>query len=579
MKLPKFPVDAPFSADQKSWLSGFLAGVKAVQTSTLEDSKQSKDNPDNVLNILFGTQTGNAEGLALETADVAKTYGLDTKVQGLDEVDIKDFQNMKNVIVSIATYGEGEMPDNAELFWKDLVSPEMPKLPEMRFGVLALGDTGYDEFCQAGKLIDMRLEQLGASRIIARQDCDVDYEDIAASWISDAVPKLTNNLSHSDLGEKSTRVRSEWNRKNPFPARLSLNKLLSKNGSGKEIRHYEVDISDSGIEYSAGDVINVLPVNNSTLVSLIIERLDIDPSHIPNGKEQSLEVLLTSYYEISTPGKKLVTYLEEKLNNESLSKVVKNSDKQALSDYLWGKDILDLLNIDPNFHFDVDEFLSNLKPLQHRAYSISSSPKKYPDSVHMTISSVRWWTNNRDHLGVCSTYLADRVNDDQKVKIFMSPNKAFRIPENHETPMIMVGPGTGIAPFRAFLDEREIIGASGQNWLFFGDQTREFDFIYENEFSEKLKKGILTKLDLAFSRDQDEKIYVQDRMLESSAELFRWLEKGAYFYVCGDALRMAKDVDATLRKIIEMEGNMTSEKADAYVNNLKKEKRYLRDVY
>ena len=221
MKLPKFPVDAPFSADQKSWLSGFLAGVKAVQTSTLEDSKQSKDNPDNVLNILFGTQTGNAEGLALETADVAKTYGLDTKVQGLDEVDIKDFQNMKNVIVSIATYGEGEMPDNAELFWKDLVSPEMPKLPEMRFGVLALGDTGYDEFCQAGKLIDMRLEQLGASRIISRQDCDVDYEDIAASWISDAVPKLTNNLSHSDPGEKSTRVRSEWNRKNPFPARLS----------------------------------------------------------------------------------------------------------------------------------------------------------------------------------------------------------------------------------------------------------------------------------------------------------------------------------------------------------------------
>ena len=579
MKLPKFPVDAPFSADQKSWLSGFLAGVKAVQTSTLEDSKQSKNNPDNVLNILFGTQTGNAEGLALETADVAKTYGLDTKVQGLDEVDIKDFQNMKNVIVSIATYGEGEMPDNAELFWKDLVSPEMPKLPEMRFGVLALGDTGYDEFCQAGKLIDMRLEQLGASRIISRQDCDVDYEDIAASWISDAVPKLTNNLSRSDSIEKSTRVRSEWNRKNPFPARLSLNKLLSKNGSGKEIRHYEVDISDSGIEYSAGDVINVLPVNNSTLVSLIIERLDIDPSFIPNGKEQSLEVLLTSYYEISTPGKKLVTYLEEKLNNESLSKVAKNSDKKALSDYLWGKDILDLLNIDPDFHFDVDELLSNLKPLQHRAYSISSSPKKYPDSVHMTISSVRWLTNNRDHLGVCSTYLADRVNDDQKVKIFMSPNKAFRIPENHETPMIMVGPGTGIAPFRAFLDEREILGASGQNWLFFGDQTREFDFIYENEFSEKLKKGILTKLDLAFSRDQDEKIYVQDRMLESSAELFRWLEKGAYFYVCGDALRMAKDVDATLRKIIEMEGNMTSEKADAYVNNLKKEKRYLRDVY
>ena len=579
MKTPKFPKDAPFSDDQKSWLSGFLAGIQAAQTSVDEAEEIADKDPNKLLNILYGTQSGNAETLASETADAARNFGIEAKVQGLDEVDISNFANMKNVIFTIATYGEGDMPDNAELFWKDLSNSDMPKLPNMKFGVLALGDTGYDEFCQAGKLIDMRLEQLGASRIIKRQDCDVDYEEAASSWINNIMPMLGSSSNSSELPLDVKAKKNSWNRKNPFSAVLSTNKLLSKSGSGKEIRHFEVDISDSGIQYEAGDVINIIPVNAPDLVQSIITRLGVKSSFIPENKNQSIESLFTSSYEISTPSKNLVAYIEDKIGDKELTSVVKSSNKDMLSEYLWGKDILDLLTIDPNYQFNIDDILSNLKSLQHRAYSISSSPKKYPDSIHMTISAVRWNNNDRTHLGVCSSYLSDRVIESKSVKMFVSPNKSFRVPEDGQTPMIMVGPGTGIAPFRAFLDEREMSKAKGENWLFFGDQTRQFDFAYEEEFLEKKNSGLLTKLDLAFSRDQEEKVYVQDRMRESGKEFFMWLERGAHFYVCGDATKMAKDVDSALRDIISTEGNMTSEKADLYVNNLKREKRYLRDVY
>ena len=560
-------------------MSGFLAGIQAAQTSVDEAAEIAGKDPNKLLNILYGTQTGNAETLASETADAARNFGIEAKVQGLDEVDISNFANMKNVIFTIATYGEGDMPDNAELFWKDLSNSDMPKLPNMKFGVLALGDTGYDEFCQAGKLIDMRLEQLGASRIIKRQDCDVDYEEVASSWINNIMPMLGSSSNSSELPLDVKAKKNSWNRKNPFSAVLSTNKLLSKSGSGKEIRHFEVDIADSGIQYEAGDVINIIPVNAPDLVQSIITRLGVKSSFIPENKNESIESLFTSSYEISTPSKNLVAYIEDKIGDKELTSVVKSANKDILSEYLWGKDILDLLTIDPNYQFNIDDILSNLKSLQHRAYSISSSPKKYPDSIHMTISAVRWNNNDRTHLGVCSSYLSDRVIESKSVKMFVSPNKSFRVPEDGQTPMIMVGPGTGIAPFRAFLDEREMSKAKGENWLFFGDQTRQFDFAYEEEFLEKKNSGLLTKLDLAFSRDQEEKVYVQDRMRESGKEFFMWLERGAHFYVCGDATKMAKDVDSALRDIISTEGNMTSEKADLYVNNLKREKRYLRDVY
>ena len=584
MKLPFIPEDAPYTGDQKSWLKGFLAGMqsaKALATSKSGALTAHQSDVTPIVDILFGTQTGNAEGLAMDAAAVARAQGFQANVQGLDDISMDTFSSMKNVIITIATYGEGEMPDNASLFWESLNSSSMPRLSDMKFGVLGLGDTGYDEFCQAGKLIDMRLEQLGAHRLVDRLDCDVDYEDIASDWINNTIP-LTNDGKSKPIvvtDEKLTNVKSIWNRKNPYPATLRVNKLLSGEQSLKEIRHFEIDLGDSGITYDTGDALNIMPINDGELVKSILLRLNLPSELVLVGEDKTLADLLKYKYEISTPSRNFIAAIEVQAGDDLLSHVLNNGDKQALADYLWTKDVLDLLNLNQDIKFTGSEFVGLLKPLQHRAYSISSSPKKHVGSVHLTVASVRWNSNEREHLGVCSTFLADRVDVDEKVGIFVSPNKAFRIPDNNDSPMIMVGPGTGIAPFRAFLEERHCIGAQGKNWLFFGDQTRSSDYIYEEELAALKDSGVLSRLDLAFSRDQDEKIYVQHKMSEHGEDLFEWLENGGHFYVCGDATRMAKDVDQALRDIASKWGNLTADQAREYVNNLKREKRYLRDVY
>ena len=584
MKLPFIPEDAPYTGDQKSWLKGFLAGMqsaKALATSKSGALTAHQSDVTPIVDILFGTQTGNAEGLAMDAAAVARAQGFQANVQGLDDISMDTFSSMKNVIITIATYGEGEMPDNASLFWESLNSSSMPRLSDMKFGVLGLGDTGYDEFCQAGKLIDIRLEQLGAHRLVDRLDCDVDYEDIASDWINKTIP-LTNDGKSKPIvvtDEKQTNVKSIWNRKNPYPATLRVNKLLSGEQSLKEIRHFEIDLGDSGITYDTGDALNIMPINDDELVKSILLRLNLSSELVLVGEDKTLADLLKYKYEISTPSRNFIAAIEVQAGDDLFSHVLNNGDKQALADYLWTKDVLDLLNLNQDIKFTGSEFVGLLKPLQHRAYSISSSPKKHVGSVHLTVASVRRNSNEREHLGVCSTFLADRVDVDEKVGIFVSPNKAFRIPDNNDSPMIMVGPGTGIAPFRAFLEERHCIGAEGKNWLFFGDQTRSSDYIYEDELAALKDSGVLSRLDLAFSRDQDEKIYVQHKMSEHGEDLFEWLQNGGYFYVCGDATRMAKDVDQALCDIASKWGNLTADQAREYVNNLKREKRYLRDVY
>ena len=584
MKLPFIPEDAPYTGDQKSWLKGFLAGMqsaKALATSKSGALTAHQSDVTPIVDILFGTQTGNAEGLAMDAAAVARAQGFQANVQGLDDISMDTFSSMKNVIITIAKYGEGEMPDNASLFWESLNSSSMPRLSDMKFGVLGLGDTGYDEFCQAGKLIDMRLEQLGAYRLVDRLDCDVDYEDIASDWINKTIP-LTNDGRSKPIvvtDEKLANVKSIWNRKNPYPATLRVNKLLSGEQSLKEIRHFEIDLGDSGITYDTGDALNIMPINDDELVKSILLRLNLPSELVLVGEDMTLADLLKYKYEISTPSRNFIAAIEVQAGDDLLSHVLNNGDKQALADYLWTKDVLDLLNLNQDIKFTGSEFVGLLKPLQHRAYSISSSPKKHVGSVHLTVASVRWNSNDREHLGVCSTFLADRVDVNEKIGVFVSPNKAFRIPNNNDAPMIMVGPGTGIAPFRAFLEERQCIGAEGKNWLFFGDQTRSSDYIYEGELAALKDSGVLSRLDLAFSRDQDEKIYVQHKMSEHGKDLFEWLENGGYFYVCGDATRMAKDVDQALCDIASKWGNLNADQAREYVNNLKREKRYLRDVY
>lgn len=368
-------------------------------------------------------------------------------------------------------------------------------------------------------------------------------------------------------------ARSGWTRKNPFVAALALNRLLSGSGSDKEIRHYEFALADSGIEYEAGDALAVLPQNNPALVEAIAEHFRVSVDTMVDG--EPLSELLGNRYEISSPSKDLLGEVESRAENEELSHVLRGGVKERLDRWLWGKDILDVLRIAGD-DLGVEEFVGLLKPLQHRAYSISSSALAHPDRIHLTVASVRYEMGGRMRGGVCSTFLADRS---ETAKIFLQPNKSFRVPADNDVPMIMVGPGTGIAPFRAFLQEREKRGAGGRNWLFFGDQHRADDYVYEDELTAWQASGLLDRLDLAFSRDQSEKVYVQHRMRENGKELFGWLQDGGHFYVCGDALRMAKDVDQALHDVVAEHGGLDHDAATDYVNELKREKRYVRDVY
>lgn len=586
MKVPFIPEAAPFNEDQRAWLSGFHAGLNSKATIQGTGNAVAADAGTAVaeLNILYGTQTGNAETVANDAASIARTKGFAPIVRALDDVSMEMLAAMEFVIVVISTYGEGEMPDGAELFWDALTGGTAPRLETMKYGILALGDTSYDQFCHAGKLIDTRFEQLGAERLAARQDCDIDFEDVANSWIDTALPLMAEKAgasSQTQSGEtpQADKPKSKWNRKNPYSAPVINNQLLSGEQSAKEIRHFAFDLAASDIEYEAGDALGVVPQNDKQIVYQVLEYLAVSASADVSGHDIPIEDVLASKLEISTPPKALIEEIASRSGDDELSNIIANGDKEALTAFLWGRDTLDLLNLCGKGAFSADEFVEYLKPLQHRAYSISSSPKGRDREVHITIAAVRWKFEGRQHNGVCSTYLADHVEEGNSVPVFVSPNRSFRVPSDPTAPMIMVGPGTGVAPFRAFLEERREIGASGKNWLFFGDQHRAHDFIYEDEISTMSSDGLLNRLDLAFSRDQSEKVYVQSRMYENGKALFAWLEEGGYFYVCGDATRMARDVDDMLHRVIAENGDMSADAASEYVTNLKREKRYLRDVY
>lgn len=578
-KIAYIPQDAPFNEDQRAWISGFLAGLHsrlAMNVNAPPPAVADQVEPGPSLRILYGTQTGNAEGVANDAAAAAKSQGFDVTVSGLDEIELDEFAGLKYVLIVTSTYGEGEMPDNAELFWEALASDVAPRLEGVSFGVLALGDTGYDGFCSAGKLFDMRLEQLGAQRVLQRVDCDVDYETDAAEWIQGALTALVPTSGATGMPSMpppSAVARSGWTRKNPFTAEVVGNRLLSGAGSDKEIRHLEFALADSGIEYEAGDALAVIPENSPVLVDAIAEHFRVSTDTLVN--DEPLGELLGQKYEIGTPSKDLLGEVENRADNEELSHVLRGGVKETLDRWLYGKDVLDVLRIAGD-DLSIEEFVGLLKPLQHRAYSISSSALAHPDQIHLTVAAVRYQASGRERGGVCSTFLADRGST---AKIFLQPNRSFRVPTDDDAAMVMVGPGTGVAPFRAFLQERSLRGAKGRNWLFFGDQHRAHDFAYEDEIVGWQESGVLNRLDLAFSRDQTEKVYVQTRMLEQGRELFSWLEEGGHFYVCGDALRMAKDVDKALHVVVSEHGGMDELAATDYVNSLKREKRYVRDVY
>lgn len=607
MKLPYIPADIPFTGDQKAWLAGFLAGLntRIVMPGATEapDVHPTAEGAAAIpLDIAFGTQTGTAELLAEQAADLARSHGFLPRLIGLDNLDLGSLAATRRLLVITSTYGEGDMPENAEAFWEALAAPDAPRLEGLYFGVLGLGDSIYDGFCQAGRNIDARLAELGATRVLDRVDCDVDYEGPSGSWLAEAVPALAGvdgvdgvvgdseatterpsaaTPAATGADEPTRAVRpAKWGRKNPYPATIVANTVLSGPGSAKEVRHMVLSLGDSGIDYQPGDGLSVAPVNDPVLVQHMIDRLGVPADTVVTDRKsrRTLVDALTNHYEISMPSKYLVDYIAARSNDPELTHLCATGDKEALDAWLWGKDVLDLLNVDASLQVTPEELIAELRPLTQRVYSISSSPRAHAGTVHLTMATVRYHAAERDRGGVCSTYLADRRAVGETVNVYVTPNKSFRLPDA-DIPIIMIGPGTGVAPFRAFLHERQAAGTGGESWLFFGDQHQDCDYLYADEIAQFLADGTLTRVDLAFSRDQEHKIYVQDRMRENGAELYAWLQRGAHIYVCGDATRMARDVEEALQDIVAEYGGFDADAAQDHLAQLKKAKRYLRDVY
>nr|WP_242455963.1 sulfite reductase flavoprotein subunit alpha [Mycolicibacterium sp. P1-18] len=495
---------------------------------------------------------GNAEDAAMSFAEAVTAAGVQTEAVELNQVDVADLQSATHFVVVCSTFGDGEFPDDAALFWEALSAADAPRLEHLSFAVLALGDVSYEFFCNAGKLLDERLEALGATRLTDRVDVDGAYEQPAGAWTTDVVKLLQTSRTPVTPTEP---VATPRDRHLPVEARLSANRLLTAPESDREVRHYEVDLTGHDFAYCAGDSVAVHATNDPALVDAILAHFGVDGDHAVADHDEPLGVLLSERFEIRTPSRTL----------------------QSLVGADWpddGSDVLDLLGL---ADLALDEFLDTLRPLQSRDYSIASSPLVHPDHVHLTVATLRYDSQGRRHGGVASTFLAERGD---VLRVHLRPNHTFRLPAA-DVPVVMIGPGTGIAPFRAFLQERRATAATGRSWLFFGDRRRATYFLYGDELEDFVASGTLTRLDLAFSRDRVDgpKQYVQQRMWENSAELFGWLQDGAHVYVCGDEKRMARDVDTTLRDIVSRCGGMDAEAAHAYVNDLVKTHRYVRDVY
>ncbi|MCE5988924.1 bifunctional nitrate reductase/sulfite reductase flavoprotein subunit alpha [Pseudomonas sp. LM20] len=521
--------------------------------------------------VLWASQTGNGELLAERCAERLRGAGLDVQLSCMDAVSPRQLQGAASVVLIASTFGDGDAPDSAAAFWHALQGEQGAHCAELRYAVLALGDSSYDQFCGFGRKLDQRLAELGGRRLLQRVDCEPDFDDAFAAWLDALLPTLGSAAAPQPVTEPAPVA--AYSKQQPWAATLLENRLLNGPGASKETRQLVFDLSGSGFTYAAGDALGVWPRNCPQLVDELLALMQLDGQTMVELKGQPampLTEALQAHLEIAkVTAQQLQAFAS---NAPDLQRLLQPECKAELQDWLWGRQLVDVLRAFPQ-QLPLASWLALLKPLQPRLYSISSSLLAHPEQVHLTVSTVRYGARK----GVCSSFLADRAQA-LKVAIFPQVSKHFRLPEDDSVPVIMVGPGTGIAPFRAFLEEREARGAKGANWLFFGEQYAATDFYYQEQLQAWQAAGHL-RLDTAFSRDQAEKVYVQQRMLEQGAQLWQWLEAGAYFFVCGDAQRMARDVDAALRAIVAEHGGMDAAAAGAYVEALGKARRYRRDVY
>ncbi|WGE82978.1 assimilatory sulfite reductase (NADPH) flavoprotein subunit [Actinobacillus equuli] len=578
---------------QLAWLSGY-AWAKAQGTNSIGENFAK--NPSNLtalvpaeplkVTVLSASQTGNAKSVADKLAERLTTEGVNVTRTSLKDYKAKNIADEKLVLLVTSTQGEGEAPEEGVVLLKLLNGKKAPKLDRLQFAVLGLGDSSYPNFCQAGKDFDQRFYDLGATRLFDRVDADLDFQTTADQWINEIVEiiKAKNNESAViNLAPTASQTpvvtnQSKYNKANPFPATLITNQRITAKDAEKDVRHLEFDLSGSDLSYQSGDVLGVYFENDPALVNEILTALGLSVEEQVTLQDKSLPLAtaLQTQFELTQNTAAFVKNYAELANHTELNAIV--ADSEQLQNFVQNTPLVDVINSYPTT-LSADQLLALLRPLTPRLYSISSAQAEVGEEVHLSVGVVRYDYNGKARAGGASSYLADRVEEDGQVRIFVEHNDNFKLPQDSSKPIIMIGSGTGIAPFRSFVQQRAADEAEGKNWLIFGNQHFASDFLYQTEWQQFAKDGFLHKYSFAWSRDQEQKIYVQDKIREEAETLWQWLQQGAYLYVCGDASRMAKDVNQALLDVIAQQGNLNADEAEEYLDNLREEKRYQRDVY
>lgn len=579
------------SPQQLAWVSGYLWGVSQTSGATQPANQAAvavSSEPVSKLSIIYASQTGNAKGVAEALKAEASAIGIRVELFDASDYKGKNLAKETHVIIVASTNGEGEAPDNAIELHEFLQSKKAPKLDKLHYGVIGLGDSSYEFFCQTGKDFDGFLAKKGATAFIDRIDLDVDYEASAVEWRKQALEKVKETLSTDNESKNGQVVQlpvgqaahsaSQYSKQNPYTATLLASQKITGRDSGKDVRHIEIDLEDSGLTYQPGDALGVWFENSLGLVTAVLKQVGLTgEEHIEvDGESISLQKALIEKYEITSANPQQVSKFSELSGSKKLEKLVQDKDK--LRQYAGNTQVIDLLS-EKKTKLTAEQLVGLLRRLTPRLYSIASSQSEVDEEVHLTVGVVEYQLGDETRFGGASSFLSHRLEEGDEVNVFIEHNNNFKLPQDDNVPVIMIGPGTGIAPFRAFVQERDNRDAKGKNWLFFGDRTFTQDFLYQVEWQKYLKSGVVNQLDVAFSRDQQEKVYVQHRILEHSIQVWQWLQDGAYIYVCGDATRMAKDVHEALITIVEQQGKKNREEAEQFVNDLRKAKRYQRDVY
>ena len=579
---------------QLAWASGFLAAKSSMEplAANMLSGTASESTKAKTLTILFASQTGNAKGVAKKLSEQASAAGMSVNLKNIADYKAKALKSESHVLIVASTNGEGEPPDDALAFHELLHSKKAPKLDHLSYSVLSLGDSSYEFFCQTGKDFDQRFQALGGKQILERVDCDLDYDDEVSTWSSSIIDALKIELTQSENSTASTAAstqantgesaQSQYDKQNPFSAELLVSQKITGRDSAKNVSHVEIDLADSGLTYQPGDALGVWFDNSETLVDELLTTLSLSAIEevslkiAGNITNISLKKALIEQLEITQTAPAFISFWAGVSKNDALKTIA--DDKTSARDFAANHQIIDVVKLYPGT-VEAQALVDALRKITPRLYSIASSQLEVEEEVHLTVGLVNYDIDEHERFGGASGYLTQRLEEGGNVKVFVEHNDNFRLPQNSQTPIIMIGPGTGVAPFRAFMQEREANEATGDNWMFFGDQTFTQDFLYQVEWQNYLKSGLVTKLDVAFSRDQKEKIYVQDRIKENSADVYEWLQRGAHLYICGDANRMAKDVHETLVEVVATQGNKTTEQAEEYLKELRINKRYQKDVY